>query len=96
MTFTAGAGTASITLYDAQSTTLTATQGSITGTSGSFMVSGTGTQAGIGLASITTSPSPAPTCTGAVGNLTCTSSGEGNSAQSLVAKIQLQDLYGNA
>ncbi len=40
VSFTNGAGTASITLYDAQSTTLTATQGSLTGTSGSFTVSG--------------------------------------------------------
>ena len=37
--FASGVGTASITLVDAQSTTLTATQGSITGTSGSFTVS---------------------------------------------------------
>ena len=36
--FASGVGTASITLVDAQSTTLTATQGSITGTSGSFTV----------------------------------------------------------
>ncbi len=42
VTFTAGTGTASITLYDAQTTTLTATQGSTTGTSGSFTVSGLG------------------------------------------------------
>ncbi len=39
VTFTSGVGTASLTLYDAQSTTLTATQGSVTGTSGSFTVS---------------------------------------------------------
>ena len=39
VTFTAGVGTASITLFDAQSTTLTVTQGSISGTSGSFSVS---------------------------------------------------------
>jgi hypothetical protein len=37
--FASGVGTASITLVDAQSTTLTATQGSITGISGSFTVS---------------------------------------------------------
>ena len=36
--FASGVGTASITLVDAQSTTLTATQGTITGTSGSFTV----------------------------------------------------------
>ena len=36
--FNAGVGTASITLVDAQSTTLTATQGLATGTSASFTV----------------------------------------------------------
>ncbi len=38
VTFTAGAGTASIKLYDAQSTTLKITEGAIEGTSGSFTV----------------------------------------------------------
>ena len=38
VTFASGAGTASITLYDAQSTTLTATQATVTGSSGSFTV----------------------------------------------------------
>ena len=41
MTFTNGVGTGSVTLKDAQTTTLTVTQGSITGTSGSFTVTGT-------------------------------------------------------
>ena len=40
MAFTAGVGTAPITLFDAQSTDLTATQGTITGSSGSFTVGG--------------------------------------------------------
>jgi hypothetical protein len=38
VTFTAGAGTVSIKLYDAQSTTLKATEGSVEGTTGSFTV----------------------------------------------------------
>jgi hypothetical protein len=38
VSFTAGVGTASVTLPDAQSTTLTATQGSITGTSNTIAV----------------------------------------------------------
>ena len=38
VTFTAGIGTPSITLYDAQTTTLTAKSGSLTGTSASFTV----------------------------------------------------------
>lgn len=41
VSFNEGAGKASITLYDAQSTTLTANQGSITGTSESFTVNAT-------------------------------------------------------
>ncbi|MFZ0378301.1 MAG: hypothetical protein WAL38_10775, partial [Solirubrobacteraceae bacterium] len=36
--FSSGVGTASVTLYHAQTTTLTATQGSVTGTSGSIAV----------------------------------------------------------
>ena len=38
VSFASGVGTAPITLYDAQSTTLTATQGSVTGTSASITV----------------------------------------------------------
>ncbi|MGA8717482.1 MAG: hypothetical protein WB557_05715, partial [Solirubrobacteraceae bacterium] len=38
VTFASGVGGPSITLYDAQTTTLTATQGSLTGVSGSFTV----------------------------------------------------------
>ena len=38
VSFTSGVGGPSITLYDAQATTLTATQGTITGASGSFTV----------------------------------------------------------
>ena len=38
VSFASGVGTASITLYDAQSTTLTGTQGSVTGTSASMSV----------------------------------------------------------
>ncbi len=36
VTFTNGVGTANITLFDAQTTTLTATQGALTGTSNSY------------------------------------------------------------
>jgi len=38
VTFATGVGTGSISLYDAQTTTLTASQGGVTGTSGSFTV----------------------------------------------------------
>ncbi len=44
VTFASGVGTASgITLYDAQTTSLTVTQGAATGNSGNFTVNGTGT-----------------------------------------------------
>jgi hypothetical protein len=45
VTFTDGVGTASITLFDAETTTLTASQGTIAGTSGSFAVSAAGAEA---------------------------------------------------
>ena len=38
VSFSSGVGTASVTLYHAQTTTLTAAQGSVTGTSGSIAV----------------------------------------------------------
>jgi|SRR5580700_6684574 hypothetical protein len=44
VTFTAGAGTASIKLYDAQSTTLKVTEGAIEGASGSFTVKAAATK----------------------------------------------------
>lgn len=42
VSFTTGVGSPSITLFDAQTTTLTATQGTITGVSGSFTVAANG------------------------------------------------------
>ena len=44
VTFAAGAGTASIKLYDAQTTTLKATEGTIEGTTGSFTVKAAATK----------------------------------------------------
>ncbi len=44
VTFTAGAGSASIKLYDAQSTTLKAKEGTIEGTTGSFVVKAAATK----------------------------------------------------
>jgi hypothetical protein len=95
VTFTSGVGTASITLVDAESTTLTATQSSVTGTSGTFTVSA-GSQASLYLTNITQQPTPAVACTGPVTNLTtCTSTGESSTAQTLTASLQLVDTYGN-
>lgn len=66
VSFSAGAGTASITLYDAQTTSLTATQVSLTGTSGSFTV-----QSGA-LASFSVNPSTSTPTAGTALNLSMT------------------------
>ena len=69
VTFTSGAGTASVTLYDAETTTLTATDHaspSITGTSGSIVVSAN-TAASLSLSAASTTPTA-----GATDNLTIT------------------------
>ena len=50
VSFTNGVGTASVTLFDAQTTTLTATQGAVSGTSPSFTVSGATTLTGLAVA----------------------------------------------
>jgi hypothetical protein len=55
VTFAAGVGTAQITLYDAQSTTLGATDGTLIGTSASFTVAGSSTASSFALST------PAPT-----------------------------------
>jgi hypothetical protein len=96
VSFTNGVGTASMTLYDAESTTLTATLGSTTGTTpASFTLTNTGTRAGVGIVNITTAPR-ALSCSGAIGSLVCTSTNEpSTSGNKLVASLQLQDLYGN-
>jgi hypothetical protein len=96
VTFAAGVGTASVTLVDAQSTSLTATKGSATGNSGSFTVLAAA-QASLGLTNITVAPVPALTCTGPNGSLmSCTSTGENaNTNLSVTAGLQLLDTYGN-
>jgi hypothetical protein len=58
VTFASGVGSASITLYDAQTTTLTAKQGTVTGTTGSFTV---GAGANHQIAASATSPQTAGT-----------------------------------
>ncbi|MEA2217342.1 MAG: hypothetical protein QOK19_2903 [Solirubrobacteraceae bacterium] len=68
VTFTAGAGTASISLYNAQATTLAAADGTLSGTSSSFIVGPAG-------ASSFTLATPAPTAG--------TSFGEGITAKDL-------------
>jgi hypothetical protein len=69
VSFTSGAGTASVTLYDTETTTLTAADHaspSITGTSGSIVV-GSGTAASLSLGAASTTPTA-----GATDNLTVT------------------------
>src|SRR5206468_7588941 len=60
VTFTNGVGTASITLYKAETTTLTATQGTITGASPSFTVTA-GSAAKLAWTSISTASAGTPT-----------------------------------
>jgi hypothetical protein len=95
--FTNGvAASVPITLYNASaSTTLTATEGSVTGSTGTFAVNGAAV-AGIVLSSITTSPVPALSCSGSIGAITCSSTDEApSSGQILVAMVTLYDQYGN-
>jgi hypothetical protein len=92
--FSAGVGTASITLVDAESTTLTANQGAVSGTSNNFTIKA-GVQASLYLV-VTSQPNPAVTCTGPATNLTtCSSTNQSNSASTLVSKLQLVDTFGN-
>ena len=55
-----------------------------------------GAVAGIVLSSITTNPTPNITCTGAIGSVACSSTGQNNNNnRTLVAKLTLQDAFGN-
>lgn len=97
VTFSAGVGTASVTLYDAESTTITASQGvAVTGSSNNFTVKA-GTQASL-YPVVSTQPSPTLSCTGPSGSsTTCSSTNQANySGNTLTAKLQLVDTYGNA
>jgi hypothetical protein len=69
VTFTAGTGTASIKLYDAQSTTLKATEGTIEGVTGSFTVKAAATKK-------LTVPAPSEQEAGVAFNVTLTATDE--------------------
>jgi hypothetical protein len=69
VTFAAGAGTASIKLYDAQTTTLKATEGTIEGTTGSFTIKVAATKK-------LTVPTPAEQEAGVAFNVTLTATDE--------------------
>jgi hypothetical protein len=91
VTFTNGVGTANITLYKAQTTSLTATQGAITGTSPSFTVNA-GSAARIAWTSISTDSAGTPSspC-----YFSCTySSGFGN-GKNWNANANITDNVGN-
>jgi hypothetical protein len=76
VTFTTGAGTASIKLYDAQSTTLKITEGAIEGTTGSFTVKAAATKK-------LSLPTPSEQEAGVAFNMTLTATDEyGNLAKS--------------
>jgi hypothetical protein len=75
VTFTSGAGTASIKLYDAQTTTLKATEGTIEGTTGAFVVKAAATKK-------LTVPTPSEQEAGVVFSVTLTATDEyGNLAK---------------
>jgi hypothetical protein len=98
VTFTNGVANAvPITLYAASaSTTLAATDGSLSGSTSAFAVHAAA-EAGIVLSSITTDPVPAVSCSGSIGAITCSSTGEPTSSGNvLVARFTLNDQYGNA
>jgi hypothetical protein len=85
VSFSAGLGKASITLYDAQTTTLTAKEGSIEGTSGSFEIKPAGAAKSLSLSAASTSPAA-----GEADNLTITALDEfGNTATSYTGSKEL-------
>lgn len=90
VTFSAGVGTASITLYDAQTTAITATQGMITGTSASLTVI-VGSASKLAFTNFT-SPPAGSTLSGCPFACTFTSFGKGNTVNSSVA---VTDSWGN-
>ena len=93
-----GPNVLSVTLFDAETTDLTATlaTGTQTGTT-PINVNASPTVAGIGITGITQNATPLLSCTGGVGSLTCSSTGESaTSGNVLTASVQLEDQYGNA
>ena len=89
VTFTNGVGTATITLYKSGSTTLTVTQGSLTGTTGSFNVNAS--KASLGFTS-TTVAGVAKTCSPTTPINVGTSN---NTSFQTLVQIVPTDSYGN-
>src|SRR6185437_5635078 len=89
--FTNGVGTASVTLFDAQTTTLTATQGPVTGTSGTITVGGLTTTTKLSLSN------PSPVNAGTAFNETVTSVDQyGNTATGYRGTIHFTSSDGQA
>ena len=92
-----GGNAANITLYDEESTTLSATltPGTQSGST-PLNVKPSTTISGISLAAITQDVTPGIACTGSVGNIVCTSWTESTSdGNVLTASLSLDDPYGN-
>jgi hypothetical protein len=96
VTFAGGSGTASVTLFDAQSTTLTVKQGTASATSTSFTVTA-GTAKGLIFTSASTKAGAiTPTCTGLITALSCKaeSKSSGNT-RFFKANVSLVDAHQN-
>jgi hypothetical protein len=95
--FAADSNAPSLTLFDEESTTLTATltPGTQSG-SAPLNVKASSTVAGLSLGAVTQDVTPGITCSGTVGNIVCTSWTESTSdGNVLTASIALDDPYGN-
>jgi hypothetical protein len=89
VTFAAGVGTASITLFDAQSTTLAAKEGALAGSTASFTIN-PGSASNLAWSSASTSaPSLSSPCL-----FTCTASGQSHST-TFTAFVAVTDANGN-
>ena len=96
--FADGGNAPSITLYDAESTSLTATltPGGQTGST-ALTIKPSTTVSGLSLAAITQDVTPGIACTGSVGNIVCTSWTESTSdGNVLTASLALDDPWGNS
>jgi hypothetical protein len=96
VTFTGGSGTASVTLFDAQSTTLTVKQGTASGTSASFTVNA-GSAKGLVFTNATTkNGAVTPTCTGSITALSCKAESKSSGKERfLKANVSLADVHQN-
>ena len=95
--FAAGSDASKVTLFDAESTTLTATltPGAESGAS-PLTVMPSSTISGLSLAAITQDVTPGIACSGSVGDIVCTSWTETTSdGNVLTASLSLNDPYGN-